>query len=964
LNDTADNTNGKSPPTVEELLTDAVDILAHLVRGDDVDPHQDDHELDHSWRYAWHVSWQPFVSKLATSPLDQRQAVLHQELDGWPPLNAVWLRGLVEHRLKAWSREEAARSNGVVSSDGATRPEEGGDYVATEAHGGQETVEVPSKGEDVSANDTSPNEQETGTATNFATPAIQALSWLRQWVVWKLVWRKRSDGTNETTKPPYTQNWRSASTIDPATWTTFSEAMRAVPNPGHDRGVGFVFTSDDPYTGVDIDGCRDPRTGLIADWARLIVEELDSYTEVSPSGTGVKILIEGALPVDGAKKDLGDTVEKISDKNPAIEAYSARRYFTITGQHLAGTPEEIKPSKKGLGAFYERCFGSPNGTPNGDATTSEHTWPSPGLDDDELLEIAFGASNGDRIRALFESGDIFEYANDDSRADQALACFLAFYTGSDTEQLWRLIKRSMLYRDKWERADYRERTFRKALDGLKDVYHRPGAHMGSESRRNGSGAEPGAVTGATTDWSPPSRIDGPASAPVLPLACFPPVLVEHAADIAERMQCAIDYVVWTLMVTVATVIGREVGIRPKRWDDWTERLAFWVALLGDPSSMKTPGMNAGVRLLHRLNHELREQYRRAMEAWRADCAVARQADPKHPDLPPEPELRWLVADDATTEKLAMMLQPEISRGLVLARDEVAGLILELERYRQRAGDRQFLLQAYTGGPKSVARVTREPVFVPDLLLNIVGGIQPDMARDVFGSGVDDGLGERFLAIWPAQSTDFLDVDRLPDKSKRDLFDEVARWLYAANWRTLLITDEFSPVPYCRVSEDAYTVFSEWRARTLLSTRGESPRYEGRFGHRVGKYPGLAARIALVLHLFEQAPLSPRLGVGNRRAPVSAGADIKIVEHELMQRVVTIMDRYVLPMEERVYGTYNIAPEAAGSRRIARWIREEKPERFTAREIRRHEWAGLDDSQKVASALEWLCSRDWLREADP
>src|SRR5262249_3726959 len=133
--------------------------------------------------------------------------------------------------------------------------------------------------------------------------------------------------------------------------------------------------------------------------------------------------------------------------------------------------------------------------------------------------------------------------------------------------------------------------------------------------------------------------------------------------------------------------------RPKRLDDWTERPALWVALVGDPSSMKTPGMNAGVRLLHALNHQLRETYRLAIDKWRSACAEARQADPKHPDLPPEPSLRWLVVDDATTEKLAVLLQPEISRGLVFVRDEVSGLIRELERYRSRAGDREFLLQA-------------------------------------------------------------------------------------------------------------------------------------------------------------------------------------------------------------------------------------------------------------------------------
>lgn len=459
---------------------------------------------------------------------------------------------------------------------------------------------------------------------------------------------------------------------------------------------------------------------------------------------------------------------------------------------------------------------------------------------------------------------------------------------------------------------------------------------------------------ADVEWPTPAGINGPPPPPVVPLDCFPTQIIEHACDIAERMQCPIDYVVWTLLVTVSTVIGRSVGIRPKRQDDWTERPALWVALIGDPSSMKTPGMNAGVRLLHALSARLREEYRIAMEVWRSACAAARQTDAKHPDLPAEPQLRWLVVDDATTEKMSDLLQPEISRGLVFVRDEVSGLIRELERYRSRAGDREFLLQAYSGGPKSVARISRPPVFVPDLLLNIVGGIQPDVAREVFASGADDGLGARFLAIWPALPATFVDVDRFPNKELRDAFDLVAKKLYVADWSKLLITDDFSPVPYCRVTQAAHDVFSAWRSRIVLSTRGDSPRYEHRFGRRVGKYPGVAARIALVLHLFEEAA-----------APTAreAKANIATVDTNVMERVTRLMDDYVLPMEERVYAEYGVAPEAEGARRIARWIREVGPSSFTAREVRRHGWSNLDEPLKVAAALEWLCSRGWLREAD-
>src|SRR5262245_59180889 len=106
---------------------------------------------------------------------------------------------------------------------------------------------------------------------------------------------------HDASKRPLQSDGRSASTTDPATWTTFVAAVAALrANPSRVAGVGFVFTRDDSYVGVDIDDCRDPATGEIADWAQSIINDLDSYAEVSPSGTGVKIWVKGELPGDGS----------------------------------------------------------------------------------------------------------------------------------------------------------------------------------------------------------------------------------------------------------------------------------------------------------------------------------------------------------------------------------------------------------------------------------------------------------------------------------------------------------------------------------------------------------------------------------------------------------------------------------------------------------------------------------------
>src|SRR5215217_8096069 len=114
---------------------------------------------------------------------------------------------------------------------------------------------------------------------------------LRQW----LCWRTEERG-GELTKVPYgPRTGRRGDSTGPETWASYDEAVNACTEHGYD-GIGFVFTPEDDLCGVDLDKCLDPGTGEIEGWAQEIIEELDSYTEISPSGTGVHILVRGELP--------------------------------------------------------------------------------------------------------------------------------------------------------------------------------------------------------------------------------------------------------------------------------------------------------------------------------------------------------------------------------------------------------------------------------------------------------------------------------------------------------------------------------------------------------------------------------------------------------------------------------------------------------------------------------------------
>ncbi len=140
-----------------------------------------------------------------------------------------------------------------------------------------------------------------------------------QWVCWKLVER---DG--KATKVPFDPfTHERASAVDLMTWATFTDALNAYEAEGSTYdGIGFVFSSGDPYTGIDLDHVRDPDTGDIEEWALKIVNAVPGgYVEVSPSGSGIHIICEGSVRGGAVRKGR-------------IEMYSHKRFFTITGREL------------------------------------------------------------------------------------------------------------------------------------------------------------------------------------------------------------------------------------------------------------------------------------------------------------------------------------------------------------------------------------------------------------------------------------------------------------------------------------------------------------------------------------------------------------------------------------------------------------------------------------------------------
>ena len=196
-----------------------------------------------------------------------------------------------------------------------------------------------------------------------------ALTTRAQWLCWRA---EERDG--KMTKIPIDPTaGEFASTTDSDTWSDFETARdRVTSSSAAADGLGFVFTDDDPIVGVDLDDCRIPETGKTREFATDIIDRLDSFTEVSPSGTGYHVLVEGALPERRNRKDN-------------IELYETARFFTVTGDHVDGTPTTVEAHEQSLRAIHQE-YASPetddeSSRTETDTGTSENAVePSPTID--------------------------------------------------------------------------------------------------------------------------------------------------------------------------------------------------------------------------------------------------------------------------------------------------------------------------------------------------------------------------------------------------------------------------------------------------------------------------------------------------------------------------------------------------------------------------------------------------------
>ncbi|WP_144528758.1 phage/plasmid primase, P4 family [Peribacillus simplex] len=252
-----------------------------------------------------------------------------------------------------------------------------------------------------------------------------------QWILWRSELRK-----GKKTKVPYQINGEMAQSNNKRSWSTFPTAIKFYEKGGYD-GIGFMFSKDDPFIGIDIDHCVNE--GALTEMAEDVIEIVQSYTEYSPSGKGIHIIAKGKLPLKGpgtGRKNAGI----------GLEVYRHGRYFTFTGDSLGEVP--IVDRSDELKILFDKYLKEKEMLASKMRKEQREREDFSSLNNADLWERMFNSKSGGSIKDLFQGHMI---NGDHSSTDMALCNHLAFWTDKDAAKMDSMFRESSLLREKWDK---------------------------------------------------------------------------------------------------------------------------------------------------------------------------------------------------------------------------------------------------------------------------------------------------------------------------------------------------------------------------------------------------------------------------------------------------------------------------------------------------------------------------------
>ncbi len=466
-------------------------------------------------------------------------------------------------------------------------------------------------------------------------------------------------------------------------------------------------------------------------------------------------------------------------------------------------------------------------------------------------------------------------------------------------------------------------------------------------------------------WPDPS----PLPEALLPVAAFdfdllPDALRPWIQDIAERVQCPPDFPAVGAMISLAAVVGRKIGIRPKRRDDWLEVPNLWGVIIGRPGVMKSPALREAMRPLRKLEAAALQAFEEELAAWRREhelfkikreaarsnilkalkkggAAGAEALADEFADEEPQP--RRYVVNDCSVEALGEILRFN-PNGTLAYRDELIGLLKSLDK-EGNEGARGFFLSAWNGTEGyTFDRIGRGlNLRIEACCLSLLGSIQPTVIGTylrlaVAGAG-DDGLLSRFqLLVWPDIAGEWRNVDRWPDTAAKAAAHRTFERLDTLDPSTIGAMAEDAGIPFLRFDETAQGLFSEWRVG--FERRLRSGNEHAAFESHLAKYRKLVPALALLIHLADQA----------------GGA---VGEVALLKALAWA--EYLESHARRAYASVAQAEAESARALLARIRRGDVPDPFGPRDVYLKHWAYLANPEEVHHAVRLLADLDYLRE---
>lgn len=470
-------------------------------------------------------------------------------------------------------------------------------------------------------------------------------------------------------------------------------------------------------------------------------------------------------------------------------------------------------------------------------------------------------------------------------------------------------------------------------------------------------------------WPQPQPLEQPLPE-VLPFGTrlLPGTFHDWIGDIAERMQCPVDFPAVTAMIALTGVVGRKIGIRPKQYDDWTVIPNLWGALIGRPSTMKSPPLKAILKPLESLMDMATTEYSAQLSAFEKERKIAHlqksvlegkiksamrggrdfeslRFEMAALDAVTPPLRRRYVVNDCTVQALGHILA-ENPNGVIVVRDELIGLLKVLESQGQEAA-RAFYLEGWDGnGRHETDRIGRGNIQIEAVCLSIIGTIQPGPLQEYLHQAVeggigDDGLIQRFqLAVWPDDPVEWKNIDRFPDFLARNEAFKVFSYVNSLTPDAVDATPEIDDprsVPFLHFTPEAQDRFDHWMV--VRENRLRQGLEEGAMESHLTKYRSLIPSLALLIHLAE-------FRTGN-------------VDLEALERAIAWGD-YLASHARRIYASAQAAQCSSECLLAAKIQQGHLEDGFTVRQVYTHHWTGLSNRQMAEEAVGNLAEMGWIR----